>query len=85
MLTSGGSIAACEEVTSMPKTKTFESGDLSRLELLRIAPLKECARLAGVSEDSLKRNHPTLIRKIGPRRLGMRIQDVLRLGEKEDA
>jgi hypothetical protein len=42
--------------------------------------LQECAELAGVSEDSLKRNHPEKIKRLGPRRLGMKRKHALSLG-----
>jgi hypothetical protein len=42
--------------------------------------LKESAELSSLSEDSLKRNHPDKIRRLGPRRLGMKRRDALSLG-----
>ncbi|MEH2526744.1 MULTISPECIES: hypothetical protein [unclassified Bradyrhizobium] len=60
------------------KTLRFKIDRL--LELERIAPLSEAARLAGISEDSLKRNHKNKIISLGPRRLGMRVRDALFLG-----
>lgn len=42
--------------------------------------MKESAELSSLSEDSLKRNHPDKIRRLGPRRLGMKRRDALSLG-----
>ena len=53
--------------------------ELSRLELERIAPLSEAARLSSLSEESLKRNHKEKIIQLGPRRLGMRVRHALML------
>jgi hypothetical protein len=50
------------------------------LDLERILPLKEAANVSSLSEDSLKRNHPDKIIRLGPRRLGMRAKDALMLG-----
>jgi hypothetical protein len=52
---------------------------LPLLERLRIVPLAEAARLAGVSEESLRRNHGNKLIRVGPRRLGMRQGDALML------
>jgi hypothetical protein len=43
--------------------------------------MAESAKLSGVSEDSLKRNHPDKIVRLGPRRLGMKRHAALSLGE----
>jgi hypothetical protein len=62
-------------------SEKFE-GDRQRwLELQRIAPLKEAARLRGVSEDSLLRNDRDKVLQLGPRRLGMRVRDALLIKE----
>jgi len=55
----------------MPETR------LTAIELERIAPLSEAARLAGVSKDTLQRHHADKILKLSPRRLGMRVRDAL--------
>jgi hypothetical protein len=52
---------------------------LSALELQRIAPLQEAARLAGVSIDTLKRRHRDKILQLSERRQGMRVRDALML------
>jgi hypothetical protein len=55
---------------------------LTAIELQRIAPLSEAARLSGISKDSLQRHHADKILQLSPRRLGMRVRDALLLGEK---
>ena len=52
---------------------------LPLVERLRIIPLSEAARLAGCSEESLRRNHADKLIRIGPRRIGMRQGDALML------
>jgi hypothetical protein len=49
------------------------------IELQRIVPLKEGAELRGTSVDSIKRNDRDKIIKLGPRRLGIRVRDALKL------
>jgi hypothetical protein len=49
----------------------------SWIELHRIIPLQEAARLAGCSIDTLKRNHKEKIVKISAHRYGMRVGDAL--------
>jgi hypothetical protein len=50
---------------------------LSALELARIVPLAEAARLRGVSEETIRRNDPDKIIQLSPRRQGMRVGDAL--------
>jgi hypothetical protein len=42
--------------------------------------MKESSELSSLSEDSLKRNHPDKIVRLGPRRLGMKRRHALSLG-----
>ena len=49
------------------------------IEKERIVPLKEAARLAGCSADTLKRNCRDKIIQISDRRIGMRVRDALML------
>ena len=42
--------------------------------------MKELSELSSLSEDSLKRNHPDKIVRLGPRRLGMKRRMALSLG-----
>jgi hypothetical protein len=58
---------------------TGPHADLPLVERLRIVSLAEAARLAGVSEDSLRRHHAEKIIRPAPRRLGMRQGDALML------
>jgi hypothetical protein len=55
------------------------TADLPLVERLRIVSLAEAARLAGLSEDSLRRHHPDKLIRLSPRRLGMRQGDALML------
>jgi hypothetical protein len=50
---------------------------LPPLELLRIVPLAEAERLSSLSEDTLRREHGDKIKKLSPRRDGMRVIDAL--------
>ena len=54
------------------------------LELSRIIPVSQAAEFNGISEDTFKRHYPHLIRKLSPRRNGVRLGDVLD-GEPESA
>jgi hypothetical protein len=47
------------------------------LELARVVSLAEAARLAGLSEDTIRRRHGDKIIKLSPRRSGMRTLDAL--------
>jgi hypothetical protein len=58
---------------------TDEITNLPLVERLRIVPLAEAARLAGISQDGLLRHHRDKIIKLSPRRLGMRQADALML------
>jgi hypothetical protein len=49
------------------------------LELKRIAPLSEVARLTGLSVDTLRYHHRDKIIQLSPRRIGMRVEDALML------
>jgi hypothetical protein len=51
------------------------------IEAQRIVPLKEASRLAGVSVDTLRKHYRNLIVRVGPKRVGMRLGDVLGLGQ----
>jgi hypothetical protein len=54
---------------------------LPPLELLRIAEMPEAARLAGLSGDTLLREHPDKIVRLSKRRKGMRVAHALMLRE----
>jgi hypothetical protein len=55
--------------------------DLPPVEKLRIVSLSEAVRLSGMSEDSLRRHCRSQFIKLSPRRVGMRLGDVLKLRE----
>jgi hypothetical protein len=58
---------------------------LNALEIERIVTLAEAARLTGLSEDSLRRHHAHLIRRLSPRRVGMKFRDVIAIGSAGDS
>ena len=60
-------------------SESAAANDLSKLERLRIVTMAEAARLAGLSEDSLRRHHGSKIIKLSPRRDGMCVEDALML------
>ena len=61
---------------SLPRFPKLTPVDLT-IELHRIVPLNEAARLRGTSQDTLKRNDADKIIKLSPRREGMRVGDAL--------
>jgi hypothetical protein len=52
------------------------------LELKRIIPLPQAAKISSLSVDSLKRHHADLLVQLSPRREGMRVGDALMLNRK---
>jgi hypothetical protein len=57
--------------------------ELTALELKRIAPPSECEDFLGTSWTTLKKRYPELIVEISERRKGIRIGDLIRIGEKK--
>jgi hypothetical protein len=53
------------------------------IELQRIVSLAKAAELTDLSVDTLRRRHSHLIRRLSPRRLGMRLRDVLAIGQAQ--
>jgi hypothetical protein len=53
------------------------SPGISSVELRRVVPLREAARLRGISIDTLRRHHRHLFVRVSPGRIGMRLADVL--------
>lgn len=51
--------------------------ELTALELERNVPVLEAAQLMGVSEATFKRRYRHLIRKLSPRRQGVKLRDLL--------
>jgi hypothetical protein len=62
------------------RTTTSEPQQLSAIELRKILTLEQVAELTTLSADSLRRHHADKIRRLGPRRLGMRLADALAIG-----
>ena len=56
----------------------------SGLERCRIIPVPQAAEFKGISPDTFRRHYGHLIRKLSPRRNGVRLGDVLD-GEPESA
>jgi hypothetical protein len=54
---------------------------IAGIEGQRIVPLKEAARMAGVSVDTLRKHYRHLIVRVGPKRVGMKLASVLALGQ----
>jgi hypothetical protein len=55
------------------------------LEGERIISLREAAEIAGVSTDTLRRSHGHLVIRLSPRRVGIRLRDVLSIGQPQPA
>jgi len=55
------------------------------LELERMLTLDETAELTGLSTDTLRRRYTHLIRRLSPRRVGMKLRDVLTIGTSEES
>ena len=52
-------------------------GPPSTLELERMLTLGEVAEFTGLSEDGIRRHYAHLIRRLSPRRVGMKLRDAL--------
>jgi predicted DNA-binding transcriptional regulator AlpA len=50
-------------------------------ELERMLTLEEVAQFLGLSEDSIRRHYAHLIRRLSPRRVGIKLRDVLTIGK----
>jgi hypothetical protein len=59
--------------------------ELTALELQRIAPPSECEEFTGTSWTTIKKLYPEFIREISERRKGIRVRDLLKIGEKKVA
>jgi hypothetical protein len=55
------------------------------IEMERIVPLAEAARLRGVSVDTLRRRFSHQFIRVSPRRLGMRVRDAIAATADEGA
>jgi hypothetical protein len=58
---------------------------VSAFEMERVVSLNDAAMLSGLSRDTLRRNYPDLIRKLSPRRVGVRLKDVLAIGANNNS
>jgi hypothetical protein len=58
--------------------------ELSPLELERIVSISEAARLRGVSPDTIRRHDRDKFIQLSPRRLGMRLRDVLAIDKQSE-
>jgi hypothetical protein len=65
----------------MSADSTSILASIDPVKLLQIISMPEAERLSGLSHDTLKRRHSSKIIKLSPRRVGMRLIDVLSLGE----
>jgi hypothetical protein len=63
----------------MPVSQTYHLPAV--LERERNITLKEGAKLAGVSEDTLRRRYPHLLRRVSPKRLTIKVGHALDIGE----
>jgi hypothetical protein len=55
-------------------------GPPSELQLEAVLTLREASEVTGLSADTLKRHYGNLIRRLSPRRLGIKLRDVLAIG-----
>jgi hypothetical protein len=53
----------------------------TELEGERIVGLQDAAELSGISVDTWKRRYQHLLIRLSPRRLGVKLRDVLSLGQ----
>jgi hypothetical protein len=72
---------ANQRAADMSDTDVSRPELLDPTETLRFVSLEEAVRLSGLSRDSLLRHHRDKVRRISPRRLAMRLGDVLSLGK----
>jgi hypothetical protein len=63
-----------------PTARRPPASATSFLALERILTLDEAAAIVGISKDSLRRHHAHLIRRLSPRRVGLKLRDVLQIG-----
>jgi hypothetical protein len=62
---------------------TEKAEPLGILELERVCPLSEVEQLTSLSADTLKRRHKDKIVYLSPRRLGMKVRNVLAINNGE--
>jgi hypothetical protein len=74
-----------EEGAPSPKRRVQPPKLSERLELERIAAKPEIERITSLSFDVIKRHYGHLLVRVSPRRIGMRIRDVLAIAVPRDA
>ena len=50
------------------------------LELERLITIEKASEIVGISDDLFRRHYGHLIRRITPRRIGVRVRDLLTVG-----
>ena len=50
------------------------------LELERLITIEKASEIVGISDNSFRRHYGHLIRRITPRRIGVRVRDLLTVG-----
>lgn len=53
------------------------------LAYYRIVSISQASRISSLSIDTIRRRHGHLIRQLSPRRQGLRLRDVLAIGNPE--
>lgn len=56
---------------------------LKELEPMRVIPLSDVAKLLGITVPTLVKNHGDKIIQISPRRRGLRVRDIMVIGERQ--
>jgi hypothetical protein len=64
-----------------PPAPFWSRGPPTAFELERMLTLDEVAEFRGLSKDSVRRHYGHLIRRLSPRRVGMKLRDVLTIGK----
>ena len=62
----------------------WAQGPPSALELERVISLARTAELAEISEDSRRHHSKHIIRRLSPRRVGVKLRDALAVGQPKD-
>ena len=56
-------------------------GPPTAFELERMLTLDQVAEFSGLSKDGIRRHYAHLIRRLSPRRVGMKLRDALTIGD----
>jgi hypothetical protein len=72
------------EQLTLPQRSQPPPPELTPLELMRVAAMPEIERLTGLSHDTITTHYRHLLVKTSPRRIGMRIRDVLSIAVPRD-